>query len=361
MPEKQKQFDFNRGAQLRILERAIIPDPPPERRTKRTRNKGTLKAILKALDSFQRGAASCFPSIPTLATHTGFSARTIKRGLRSLDSLGLVSITQGRRANGSRGASIYAIQWLVLLDLVPADPDNPPDAAVPQAGQGQQQCDHPKWGDNLSRWGDNLSQVGCQDVTPSKRTSKHPLKRKEHMFDVAQEEKSRKGADDRGSRIEDRDRRKSRGKTFWGFERPLTRSDLTNGATVQTLFEFALARGWGDLQATELDRLKFFALCRFCGHKASDPNDCGRYLTYLLKEKLFGNIREEDDEAARRFLARQRSEETQRERAAEGRGEVLASVAAMLFVPPCEERRPDRRAELARRAAAERVSLTRDS
>ena len=323
----QQQFDFNRAAQLRILERAVIPDPPPEKRTARIRNRGTLKSILKALDSYQRERGSCHPSISTLAHNTGLSVRTIQRGLKLLESIGLIARTSQRRHNGSATSNDYAINWLRLVDLAPAD------AAVPQLGGG----------DNLTGGGDKLSPGGCHPDAPMKRPLNRPEKRKTHRAgDVFFEEGGTEGNRFKGSER----------KKYWGFDRPLTRSDLTHGPTVSNLFRFAVARGWGDLQETEADRLKFFAIARFCVHKATDPNDCGRYLTHCLKHKLYGNIRAEDDEAARRYLAEERNAELG------VRNSELNQVAASLFVAATDEEtdaeKPDRRAELARRAQLER-------
>lgn len=345
MSNRQIKIDFNRGSQLRILERAVIPDPPPERRTKRIRNRGTLKSILKAIDSYQRENASCFPSIPTLAMNTGFSVRTVQRGLHRLAESGIVSISPTRRPNGSHGSNNISIEWVRLLDANPTDFS---DAAVPQLGHDPSN-ETRRGGDNLTGGGDRLSPGWCQDVTPSKRPSERPLKRKEHVAanDVFSREERRPEPPHREPTAGKPTGRQSRVKTFWGRMQPLTRRDLTNGPTVAQLFRFAIGKGWGGLQGTERDELTFFALCQFCARKATDPNNCGRYLTYLLKEKLYGNICEQDDEAARRLLA-ERWRETRGVRREE------TNQLATAFALPSDNQPPDRRAELERRAQLER-------
>lgn len=352
----QQTIDFNRGAQLRILERAILPEIPPEKRIKRLRNWGTLKNILKAIESYQRKNASCYPSMKALATNTGLSRRTIQRGLQQLAALGLVSVQPTTRPNGSTSSHSIHIEWVRLLDSVPETSD----AAVPQVGASQSEQGrtiHPiGGGDNLTRGGDNLSRGGCHPDTPIKRPHKRPSNRKEHVVDgdVFSREERRPEPPHRDPTPGKRTSRQSRGKTYWGRPQPLTRRDLTSGSTVSRLFQFAIGKGWGGLQATERDELTFTALCQFCARKATDPNNCGRYLTYLLKEKLYGNICDQDDQAAQRLLSEMRRE-------TRGVRHEQSNQLAAAFALPADNQPPDRRAELERRAASERKqrSLTR--
>ena len=94
--ERQQEFDFNRAAQLRILERAVIIA------------KGPAKAVLKALDSYARESHESHPSIAEIARNAGISKNTARRTVHELGAtLGLLTIIPRYRPNGSHASNSY--------------------------------------------------------------------------------------------------------------------------------------------------------------------------------------------------------------------------------------------------------------
>ena len=112
---RQKYIDFNRAAQLRILERALVA----------TRGPG--KSILKALDSFAREKHESVPSIGEIARNVGCGKTTARDTLHELASPAweLLTITPRLRSNRSHSTNSYAINWSKLLARVASDDVGP--------------------------------------------------------------------------------------------------------------------------------------------------------------------------------------------------------------------------------------------
>jgi hypothetical protein len=125
-----------------------------------------------------------------------------------------------------------------------------------------------------------------------------------------------------------------------GWGRELTRSDLRDSVIVLSLFEFAVSREW--IGNSELDRLRFFALCRACAIKGKNP---GAYLTDSLRKQRFNLIRIEDEDAARQAIKRLVHEEP------DARGAALPYDAESELVAQAEARKQDFRERLAARRA----------
>ncbi|EGR2703860.1 hypothetical protein CGI24_17740 [Vibrio parahaemolyticus] len=76
---------------------------------------GIEKATLVHLSTFADGKFQCFPSIKTLAKITGFSESAIKRAIKKLEELKL--ITKKRRYSSSGPTSnLYKLNTTVLQD-----------------------------------------------------------------------------------------------------------------------------------------------------------------------------------------------------------------------------------------------------
>lgn len=253
--QRQGAFDFNRAAQLRILERAVLPRAAANH--KRRSGRGTLKAILKALDTYQREHAAAYPSVRTLSNNAGLSTTATRRGLHQLRALGYLTIDPRRRPDGSYTSHTYAINWSKLLDSVPPSED----------GVG-----------TVAATGGTVAATGgyCRcDSSHHKRPSKRPVKRNPY------------GAADGILKVGSDDGRGQEGKRFWGRDRPLTKGDLTDGPSVALLYQFALVRGW----AGDGDRLRFFALCHYCGQVGREP---GKLLTSMVKGRRWDVARNVD-------------------------------------------------------------------
>lgn len=315
----QKHFDFNRAIQLRTLETCVIPAARVDTDTGAglSRNSGTLKAILKALDSYQRDRPNCFPSIAALARNTGLSERSVQRGIRRLTSPEIAVLIITERVGHT---TLYKIDWGKLLDLVPRETN--------------------EGGDNFRQGGDNLSPPGasschpggCQVVTHKRPHRNDQLKRPSFSCGDVNSSSGRDVSTERTKAP----------KQFWGRPGDLTRADLRDFRTLTHLFEFTLARGWGDLKRSEVDRLKFFALCIYVADRGDHPGKC---LTDAVKNKRYGNILAHHEDAAAEIIRR-------------ARGPVAPLVAglAMKTADTGEGPRRDVRAELQRMAATERAS-----
>ena len=313
----QKQFDFNRAVQLRALEQCSIPTGLTKTGGL-MRNHGTLKAVLKGIDSYQRDQPNCFPSIPTLARNTGLSERSVQRAIRRLKALGILKIDPRLHRDGSHASNLYQIDWGRVLELVPRELCPNP------GGEG---------GDNVTGGGDNMTPPWCQDVTTSKRPHRNDqLKRPSfHVGDVL------------SSREKDvSTERRQAPKQFWGRSGDLTRADLRDPRTLQHLFEFALARNWGGLKRSEADRLKFFALCIYVAERGEHTGKC---LTDAVKNQRYGNIGLPHEDEAKEIIRR-------------ARGPVAPMLQGVAFksADTGDGPRRDARAELARLAALERAS-----
>lgn len=86
---------------------------------------GIEKATLVHLSTFADGKFQCFPSIKTLAQITGFSESAIKRAIKKLEELKL--ITKKRRYSSSGPTSnLYKLNTTILKDKSgkPSKPSN---------------------------------------------------------------------------------------------------------------------------------------------------------------------------------------------------------------------------------------------
>jgi len=255
MDGAQKLIDFDRSSQLRILERAIVPGPPSR------------KALLMAVDSFAGLKGVCFASINTLATRYGYSERTFQRALRWLAGdnppAPLLVIETRKRGNGSQSTHDISLLWSRILDVCPREGDSVLLALSP----------HPEI----------LSPGGCQNVTGGV-TNCHPQKR--HL-----KRKSK-------THVMDDEVQKSAIASNYGWGVVIEREDLRSGIKVGELYDIAVSHDW--IGQGDLDRLRFYALCRVCAIKGKTP---GKYLTWCLKCKKWNLIRQEDEDAAKRIIA----------------------------------------------------------
>ncbi|ELH0894523.1 helix-turn-helix domain-containing protein [Vibrio fluvialis] len=99
---------------------------------------GIEKATLVHLSTFADGQLQCFPSIKTLAQITGFSDSAIKRAIKKLEELKL--ITKKRRYSSSGPTSnLYKLNTAMLTKNLgktgePGDSSNPNRAYLAQDG-----------------------------------------------------------------------------------------------------------------------------------------------------------------------------------------------------------------------------------
>ncbi len=245
MPAKelpgQQRFDFNRAAQLSILERAVIT----------TRGPG--KAVLKALDSYQRSDDTSFPRVRTLAQNIGCSADTVRRTLHELRELGFIHIRERKRPNGSYASNEYEIVWSHILNA--AESPSPEGGYSHDARGVLAPC----------KGGTRTVQV------PLSVHHKRPLKRNDM------------GAMD-GNLISEKGGRRD----WWGRQRPLTKQDLLEPKSILGLFAYAQSKGW----ATSVDQVRFFALCGYCAREGRRP---GALLTdSVTKRKWMATLADED-------------------------------------------------------------------
>jgi len=103
----QQTFDWTRAEQLALVERWECP-----------RLRGVsgiaVKAVLRAIDGFGRGREA-WPSEATLAQVAGMSVRTVKRAIKALESLSLVTIER----KGPQTVNHYRIVWTELACRAP--------------------------------------------------------------------------------------------------------------------------------------------------------------------------------------------------------------------------------------------------
>lgn len=284
MPAKellgQKAFDFNRAAQLAILERAVIT----------TRGPG--KAVLKALDSYQRENPSSFPSHETLAHNIGCSTRTVRRATHELAALGLITIQQGYRPDGSKTSNHYSIVWSKVLDLVPSQSVASAPATVASAP--------------VTVSGPSLS-VHLSDQ----------IKTMDH------------GDDGVLNSLDSEGRRE-----WWGRRKPLAKAELLCLDVILQLWHYARRREW--LGPGEREQLLFFALCHYCATSCK-VNSPGALLTARMTlrlppereaERFRGICLADEDQASRWQLELRRRQPVN----PETRPPVLA-VAAAIGIP----------------------------
>ena len=133
MPQSQLLFDFETATvttdpiKTRMLD-AIIPLCVHSRQRWLRREcscAGTVKATLRALDTFQQNNPVCDPSIDILAAQAGCSHRTMQRWLRLTENLGYVSTIIGDRAR-----STYSINWLRIWNETEEPAAQPPMRVV---------------------------------------------------------------------------------------------------------------------------------------------------------------------------------------------------------------------------------------
>lgn len=111
---RQLSFDFNRSAQLRILEDLDLSSA--------TQNHRRIKILLRAIDAAAKGGKTVRVSEARLAQIACCSPRTIRRSLReAIDPLKLVAVTR------SEYESTYAIDWCRVIDwnTTPIEPQQP--------------------------------------------------------------------------------------------------------------------------------------------------------------------------------------------------------------------------------------------
>jgi hypothetical protein len=115
----QREFDWPRAEQLRILRDCLLPG-----KVKDTAGKGVrasvLKAVLYAIDHHGRGrAGGCFASIATLAKAANIGKRTCTRAIEGLTIIGLICVTNDAPRYGMLGSPTnrYTIVWSELSVL----------------------------------------------------------------------------------------------------------------------------------------------------------------------------------------------------------------------------------------------------
>ena len=52
---------------------------------------------------------TCFPSIPTIARHTGLSQSTVRRAIRDLCNEGFLTVSERHRTNGADSSNLYLL------------------------------------------------------------------------------------------------------------------------------------------------------------------------------------------------------------------------------------------------------------
>lgn len=301
--QQQKQFDFNRATQLRLLEQALII----------TRGPG--KSVLKALESFQRDNPDSYPSIRKLAENSGYDAKTVRRAVHELAALGLLTITPQLRPDGSYTSHRYAIQWSRILDLTPpfSDEGGTPTVGVgtPTVGVGYSQDGSSHHKRIIKRTKKRIHEGGMDGVLkipfPEKPPDEKPL---------AEKQPGRK--------------------SWWGLSRPLSRGDLREARVLSQLLLYARSRGW--IGPTDLDAIRFFALCHFCSEVGNRP---GAFLTHLIAgaaDAWSARLRQVDEDFAEGILRALRRAESATDGAEEGRETPRASGQR----PPLVEDRESR-------------------
>ena len=119
----QKIFDFNRAAQLRLLD-----DLDLEPLTKHARR---VKAFLRAVDAAAKGGREARVSQSRLALIAACGVATIRRAQMEAIALNLVTVER------SEFESTYSINWLTVLDCgksVENSVDKPSDPSLTVSG-----------------------------------------------------------------------------------------------------------------------------------------------------------------------------------------------------------------------------------
>lgn len=114
---KQLQFDFNRGAQLRLLADLVLDSV--------TRSAQRVKGLLSAIDNAAHGGPTVKVSQQRLAKIMGCSISTVKRAQAEAVKLGLLTVAR------SEYESTYAINWLTVVNGVESGVTAPPPSPPP--------------------------------------------------------------------------------------------------------------------------------------------------------------------------------------------------------------------------------------
>lgn len=271
---EQRTLDFDRGAQLSALRECVIPDVI---RGRKLRSVGNLKAVLIAMDGFARKNEFAWPSISALCEATGLKCRAVQRALVHLENLGILDVRAQFRADGSQTSNVYSINWSRVFELAgriqtaPSDLEESGNANTPQSSA-----------DLMTPGGVVMTPPQCPEDTGGVST-RHPLKRSSNHH--GKRTKKTHDADD----VSIFDKRFP-----GGWDHLICREELTKGRAVLDLWRYALARRW--IGPTDLDQVRFFALCRASARNGNQP---GAYLTSALKTGDTRAITQADEDAAR--------------------------------------------------------------
>lgn len=62
------------------------------------------------LDDRAGKEGSCFPSIPTIARHTGLSQSTVRRAIKDLTKAGFLTVEERFRKSGADSSNLYRLR-----------------------------------------------------------------------------------------------------------------------------------------------------------------------------------------------------------------------------------------------------------
>ena len=102
---QQTEFDFNRAAKLKIIERAQLL-------MLNVRSQLRAKSLLKVIESHSRENPKCWLSIETIRIEMGGSESTVHRAIADCEAAGLLSVIRAKHA-----CSTFALNWSLLIDL----------------------------------------------------------------------------------------------------------------------------------------------------------------------------------------------------------------------------------------------------
>jgi hypothetical protein len=91
--------------------------------------------------------------------------------------------------------------------------------------------------------------------------------------------------------------------SYWGRDRPLNKSDLLAGESIEQLFEYATRRG--RFERTELDRLRFEALCLYCARRGYIPGALLTRCVFGAPSVSYIAASRDEKKAAERLRARE--------------------------------------------------------
>jgi|CXWL01.1.fsa_nt_gi hypothetical protein len=271
-PGRQREFDFQRSAQLRILECAELPQR--DHQGKRFNNRGAAKSLLKAIDSYARKNGKCFASMKRLAKNTGCSVKTARRLYHRLVGMQFISVLVQHRSNGTYAAHYTAINWVKLLDAVPAE-----EQKKIRAGAKQRPPPVKTRGANLGVPPPNLGVPPPNlGVPPPQLGSTHKRNLSAGLNEMHDGDAFQKSL------------LKTQGKSVptepgseeircWGRDHWLTKAELRDPRIVSELFAYACERGW--FQPTDFDRARFFGLVAYALRNKKNP---GGYLTICCSQ-----------------------------------------------------------------------------